>query len=104
MHITKYTSNKSLKPFLRVNIKNFTKIKKCLICNNSNLINLGKIKNINIELNNCFNLIKCPNCFHCSLDFMPKQNFLDRLYSIDSKYVFGSSQYELFIKKKLSKR
>lgn len=103
MHITKYTSNKSLKPFLRVNIKNFIKIKKCLICNNSNLINLGKIKNINIELNNCFNLIKCLNCFHCSLDFMPKQNFLDRLYSIDSKYVFGSSQYELFIKKNFQK-
>jgi hypothetical protein len=94
---------KGSNPFLSANLNNFTKIKRCLICNNSNLIKLGKIKTINLKLNNCFNFIECANCFHCTLDYMPKQNFLDRLYSNDSEYVFGHSDYELLIKKKFQK-
>jgi len=34
---------------------------------------------------------------------MPKQNFLDKLYSNDSEYVFGHSDHELLIKKNFQK-
>ena len=95
---------KSSKSFLCANLNNFIKIKRCLICSNKNLINLGKVTNVNLKLNNCFNLVECKNCFHCSLDYMPKQNYLDKLYSNGSEYVLQYSDYELLLKKKFIKK
>ena len=90
----------------KINLKGFKKIKECLICKHSKMHDLGKINNVNAhsDLRGLFRLIKCINCGHGCLNYMPNQNILDKLYESGSEYVLIKSNYDILIEKKFKKK
>ena len=86
-------------------LKNFKKIKKCLICKSEKMYDLGKINNINshTDLRDLFKLIKCINCGHGCLNYMPTQKYLDKLYESGSEYVLIKSDFDILIEKNFRK-
>ena len=66
----------------------------CPICKIDNIIDRNQISSKHIELNNIFSLKECKNCGHKFLSEFPNEEYLNQLYSNNSKYVFGHDPSE----------
>ncbi len=66
----------------------------CPICEVQNIIDRNPINSKHTELNNIFSLKECEKCGHKFLSKFPKEEYLNELYSNNSKYVFGHDPKE----------
>ena len=81
----------------------FNKLKQCPICDSFNILKISSIKSPIEKINKVFDLMKCKKCLHRFISKVPSQIELNKLYEIDSQYVFGGTFQELDQKKKFIK-
>ena len=73
----------------------FKKLKKCPICDSFNILKISIIKSPIKKINKVFDLMKCKICLHRFISKVPSQIELNKLYEIDSPYMFGGTFQEV---------
>ncbi len=83
-----------------MDINNLIINKHCPICKSEKIQDKKKIQSKHSEINLLFSLEKCLDCNHRFLSKFPTEQYLEKLYKDNSKYVFSHEFHENYEKKK----